>query len=835
MKRKTLLLFVLVPVLLFSRAARAQTYYVDISKTTNGTGTITSPFNSVLNAMFGTGQPTSSDLTIYFRKGTYRLSLDTPLFIGTNKSGLNGHYFILAAYPGEKVIFDGSEISSGGYMSSIAGAKNVRLQGFTFANLVNIAASCIILSDTANNVDIRDCTFTNMLWNSDQSEARFPISSDDSIFTIILNGNSFGGNNYPKNITIDTNRFVTIAPGTAKSLVTVKGVAGTVTQTADVDSNIIYGGPRNQFYVSPTGSNAFNVREGSKSVPWKTISAAVNAAGYTFYANGNPPTLLDSNITIYLRAGTYYMDDTSSAYIGSGRGKNGKTFTITNYPGEAPTVDGGNLKRKYSCMFIIDSASYVTINGLNIQNLTNDSTLTKDSLGVIYKDTRYGIIIEGPSTHISILNNDIYNMKWTRDTTKAKNPQPNDVLSAITVLGNTNTPISNLVIDSNTVHNIVPGYAEGVTINGNVDSFQVVSNEIYDVANIGIVAAGNYAWVRASYPSLLKANNQSRNGLIQDNTVYRCISPVATSAGIYLDGSLNVTVCGNESYNNGTGLSVGNEQDSSSSGGHTIISNNFWSNLGPAMYLGSNNPTSTCSNVVVKYNTDSIDFTINPTLYARANGKYGTLTTAGQYVEVVMNRIQHLTFDENEVYSSTDSVLAFAFSQSNLTFTYNDYFTKHNNPCAAYFFRDTVGNGFSTKRDSTFNQYGQETKLDTTSYLGGVAYNRHGCGTKPSAAISVPENGLAGTFNATTNTISVFPDPVVGKLAIYITQRVAGPASIELWDMSGKLLIKQQTQLSAGVNQLGWEDIKRAGVLPGVYILHIVSPGQNATRKLVVL
>jgi hypothetical protein len=253
------------------------------------------------------------------------------------------------------------------------------------------------------------------------------------------------------------------------------------------------------------------------------------------------------------------------------------------------------------------------------------------------------------------------------------------------------------------------------------------------------------------------------------------------------------------------------------------------------MYLGSNNPTSTCTNVVVKYNTDSIDFTINPALYARAQGRYGTLTTAGQWVEVVMNRIQHLTFDENEVYSSTDSVLAFAFTQSNLIFTYNDYFTQHNNPCKAYFFRDTVGNGFPTKKDTTFNQYGYKTGLDTTSYLGGTAYNRHGCGGAPSAVIIGPANGLALTFNDRTNAISVFPDPVVGRLSVYITQQVGGPARIELWDMSGKLLIRQEQQLSAGANQLGWEDIKQAGVVPGVYILHIVSPGQNATRKVVVL
>ena len=829
MTNKTLLLCLSLLLLLGGVTASAQrNYYVDSAAAVNGNGTITSPFNNFNYAInnVGTSPSDSGDVIIYFRKGTYFFNgPDTVIYLsGSIHSGQNGHYFTLASYPGEQAIFDGSRITANyTSMATVASANNVRFQGITFANLLNVTAYGVYVEGTSTNIDIRDCTFRNLLWNSDTAEAKFITSSSASIFPVYIAGTAG-----LTNVLIDTSRFATIAPGNNSSLVYNAGYAATVTQTDDVDSNIIYGGPRYQFYVSPTGSDSTG--DGSKTKPWKTINYAVNGAGYNF--STVPPVLLDSNITIFLRDGTYYL--TNSVYIGYNRGQNGKWTTITNYPGENPTVDGGGLTAKYACIFIVDSASYVNISGLNIQNLTDDSTLTTVSGGDTLKDTRYGIAIEGPCNYVQIVNNDLYNMKWTRDTTKAKNPTPTDVLSAITVLGNSNTPLKNLLIDNNTVHNIVPGYAEGVTINGNVDTFTIIGNEIYDVANIGIVAAGNYQWVLTSYPSLLKANNQSRNGLIQDNSVYRCISPVATSAGIYLDGSLNVTVKGNECYNDGTGISVGNEQDSSSSGGHTIISNDVWSNLGPGMYLGSNNQTSTCTNVVVKYNTITDDYTINPTLYARANGRYGTLDSAGQWVEVVTDRIQNLTFDENDVYSLSDNVLAFLYSQSGLTFTYNDYYTKDNNPCKAYFARDTVGNGYTTKVDTTFNQYGFETKLDTTSYLGGVAYNRHGCGVPAMLAQSLA-NSFATPFNDLSNAITVFPDPVINKLSVWITQQAGGPGRIELWDMSGKLLLRQETELSAGMNQLGWEDVKQAGIVPGVYVLHVVGSGQQATKKIVVL
>ncbi len=809
-----------------SKVTFSQTYYVDVTQAVNGSGTLASPWNDFRYAVWGTTRASSSDVTVYFRQGTYHFnSSDSLLFIDSSKSGQNGYHFILAAYPGEKPVFDGSGFTTAGsYMVSVAGASNIRFKGLTFANILNITASAININGASSNVDIDSCFFRNMLWSTDTGNYKFPGPGDNSVNPIYIS--NYGGT--PTNISIDSTKFATIAPGYNDSLVYRSGTVGTITELANIDSNIIWKTTRYQLYVSNTGSDVTG--NGSIAKPWKTPRYALNSAGYDF--STLTPTLVDSNITIFLRAGTYYLD--TSLYIGPNRGQNGKWTTLTNYPGEYPTLDGGNLTQKFSCIVIIDSASYVNINGLNLQNLTDDSTLTTTVGGVVSKDTRYGIEVAGACSHITIENNDLYNMKWTRDTVKAKNPQPNDVLSAITVLGNSNTPITDLYISNNTIHNIIPGYAEGMTVNGNVDSFTIIGNEVYDVNNIGICAAGNYQWVLQQYPYLLKSNNQSRNGLIQDNSVYRCISPIATSAGIYLDGSLNVTVKGNECYNDGTGVSVGNEQDSSTSGGHTIISNNFWSNLGPGLYLGSNNPTSTCANVVVKYNTITDDWTINPTLYALANGRYGVSDSAGQGPELIMQRIQNLTVDENDVYSSSDNVLEFAFSQTGSVFTYNDYYTRDNNPCKAYFLRDTVGSGTSFKRDTTFNQYGQETKLDTTSYLGGTAYNRHGCGTHGASVTDAAAMGAGARFASDSVSLYEYPNPVTHGLFVRIQSPAGGAASLQLLDVSGRVLLRQELQLAAGISDIGWTDVKQQGLAPGLYIVQLITTTGRTTMKVIV-
>src|SRR5579859_1185745 len=166
MKRTILQALLGLQLLLCSVAGNAQTYYVDSSAAAGGDGSAAHPWNNILSAVWGTPQPVTADVTVYFRKGTYyfNYAADSIIYLGSTKSGLNGHQFTLAAYPGEQPVFDGSRLTTPyGYLVSIAGASNIRLRGLTFANITNMSAYGVVISGASDSVHIDSCVFRNML------------------------------------------------------------------------------------------------------------------------------------------------------------------------------------------------------------------------------------------------------------------------------------------------------------------------------------------------------------------------------------------------------------------------------------------------------------------------------------------------------------------------------------------------------------------------------------------------------------------------------------------------------------------------------------------------
>ena len=95
----------------------------------------------------------------------------------------------------------------------------------------------------------------------------------------------------------------------------------------------------------------------------------------------------------------------------------------------------------------------------------------------------------------------------------------------------------------NELDHLKTGCSESLSINGNVDGFEVSRNLVHDNDNIGIVAIG----FEGTSPTV--ANDQARNGVIRGNRVSNINSAgnpayngESAADGIYVDGGKNILI-----------------------------------------------------------------------------------------------------------------------------------------------------------------------------------------------------------------------------------------------------------------------------------------------------
>lgn len=89
--------------------------------------------------------------------------------------------------------------------------------------------------------------------------------------------------------------------------------------------------PVKSYYVSPAGSDT---NPGTEAQPFATIGKARDVIRQY---NGN----MDGNTTVYIRAGTYTLEDTLT-FGSQDSGSNGFDIVYRNYPGEHPVISGGH-------------------------------------------------------------------------------------------------------------------------------------------------------------------------------------------------------------------------------------------------------------------------------------------------------------------------------------------------------------------------------------------------------------------------------------------------------------------------------------------------------------
>jgi len=265
------------------------------------------------------------------------------------------------------------------------------------------------------------------------------------------------------------------------------------------------------------------------------VLLAARAAGATVYTvapSGGDFTAIQPGLDVALAGDVVRVRQKSTPYFEKlvfpqSGSAGGGYITLEAFPGEQPVVDGTGVSG--DDMVLIDGRSYVRVVGLELQN----------NLGVTDGS---GVRILGAGSHIEVRDNRIHDMRGTN-------------AMGITVYATAAEPISDLVIDGNQIYDCEPAPSEALTLNGNVDGFQVTNNVVRDVNNIGIDFIGGETDIQPD------ASKVARNGVCRGNHVTRARSIYGGgfAGGIYVDGGRDIVIERNVVTESDLGLEIGAE------------------------------------------------------------------------------------------------------------------------------------------------------------------------------------------------------------------------------------------------------------------------------------
>jgi Secretion system C-terminal sorting domain len=593
-------------------------------------------------------------------------------------------------------------------------------------------------------------------------------------------------------------------------------------------------------YVSTTGLDVPG--GGGSTNPFRTLSYAVQNAS--------------AGDTVYINPGTY--TDSVATYID-------KPLTVLT-TGSGPVVlDGsarfGALVNLY--MIAIVNTHDVLIKGLKLQNCIGNSWKG------IWVLNNY--LSTAASRNITIENCTLTNIGWISndlttlpDTTKATIP--------LSIQGASSFPLSNVSILNDTIYNCATGWSEGIEVTGNVIGFGLSGNLVYKISNIGIGIAGNYS--SSGAPDSV---NRARNGVVEHNIVHHCMSGIATSAGIYLDGATGVVVRYNKMYQNGAGLSIGGEQPTIHSiGMDTVYGNLIYNNsiAGALIGTGTLNPIHTVQNT----------FVWNNTFYKNRTGETvnGISTVAGDspsvfannYAgEILLQNTNALSLRNNIIYPLIGKIGITALDNyTTIGYTSNNNLFFHDDGRAIIVIGDSIlgFNGYTSLPPYYFATPGSFASvtggLEDSSHLAdptftndtifdlsltsrshavdiGNSYNSALSGTVDYAGnprvygsaidagayelqvastlhISYPRS--AGAFN-------IYPNPADESI-ILLPELSMNNARIRIVDMLGNSVYVSQSVTTAAGNAI---TIPLAGIPRGIYLLVVDSEGTNMRAEFI--
>ena len=387
-------------------------------------------------------------------------------------------------------------------------------------------------------------------------------------------------------------------------------------------------GATHTYYVSASGNDA---NAGTLSLPVKSINHALSLA-----APGD---------TVLLRGGVY-----SEKVVISKTGTDGKYITLKAFTGETPVIDGTGLTvNGTEGLITVSGVKFIVVQGITTCNFTATSNANDPK----------GILVQGGSDFVEIRNNTVYNINYVHTPLDGG-------CNAILIKGNTSDPVTNIIVDGNTIHDCKTGYGENLTINGYVDGFVVSNNTVYNGQNIGIDAAGGYA------ANSVPAYNYARNGIIRGNTLYNIESsrgPLGGygAIGIYVDGARNIVVERNKVSVADRGIGAVSETTGFPTDS-VIIRNNFVYNCWRAgIYMGGylNYTTGGTTNCSI----------VNNTLYSndKVVGYFNEMEGEISIREQCTNNV----IEDNIIYGGANDVLVHKYTAtgSNNTINYNLYYS----------------------------------------------------------------------------------------------------------------------------------------------------------------
>lgn len=377
-----------------------------------------------------------------------------------------------------------------------------------------------------------------------------------------------------------------------------------------VVAGLLFG--QTNFFVSVSGNNS---NSGTLSSPWKTIQYSLNQ--------------MSENSVLNILPGTYKEKINIP--------KN--NITLKNQSTTLPVIDASGISSQNAIIAVNDKINII-IDGLELANN-------------IQKDAQ-GILVDGKSEGITIKNCKIHDIHFSSNPNATVNANTN--AQGIIVYGTNGTSaIKNLSISNNELYNCRLGYSEGIAVNGNVDGFEVNNNKVHHLTNIGIDIIG----FEGTSPST--TTDQARNGSVKKNTIYNCLSPYATSGGIYVDGGKSITIEGNLSYHNGYGIEIGCENVGKTTDGIIVRDNIFYDNQIAGLALGGFEYPSGSGKVI----NSSV---INNTFFANGYSASGD-------GEIYLSYSEKSVIENNIFYTNSKNYLGYAeLSQPTLSFNYNNFY-----------------------------------------------------------------------------------------------------------------------------------------------------------------